>query len=175
MRASGVASRIAHPGRQGKLSTDHTGERNSLAGRSSCFHSPQIVRFTEIAIMSILTKPSFAPSTAIIYITAGALLDAWTAVYYFSFTHDGTPETKQMTMFWLAGFFLTGLILMVIGFALGPIGRAARQAEMPPAEVTPQAAQADMNAANAPVVMPPAAQPTSVASSPTTPVVIARR
>lgn len=107
--------------------------------------------------MAILTKPSFAPSTAIIYITAGALLDVWTAVYYFVFMHDGDFETRKIVTFWLAGFFLTGLTLMVIGFGLGRIGRAARQAELPPEEVTPQAAQAEMSAAKVPAVVPTAA------------------
>lgn len=106
--------------------------------------------------MAILTKPSFASSTAIVYITAGALLDVWTTVYYFTFMQDGDSETRRTVLFWLAGFFLTGLTLMVIGFALGRIGRAARQAEMPPPEVTPQAAQAEMTAATAPVVVPTA-------------------
>ena len=110
--------------------------------------------------MAILTKPSFAPSTAIIYITVGALMDVWTAVYYFAFINDAPPDSRHLTMFWLAGFFFTGVILIVIGFALGPIGRAARQAEMPPAEVTPQAAQAEMNAARAPVIAPTAVAPT---------------
>jgi hypothetical protein len=106
--------------------------------------------------MPILTKPSFAPSTAIIYVTVGALLDVWTAVYYFTFVGETSPADRSMTMFWLSGFFLTGVMLMVIGLVMGPIGRSARQAEMPPTEVTPQAVQAE-NAAQRPVVVPPAA------------------
>jgi hypothetical protein len=116
--------------------------------------------------MSILSRPSFAPSTAIIYITAGALLDVWTTVYYLSFSHEGTPEAKQMTGFWLGGFFLTGLILMIIGFAIGRIGRAARQAELPPTEATPTVAQTDINAANRPVVVPLATQATTLPPNP---------
>ena len=120
--------------------------------------------------MSILSKPSFAPSTALIYITVGALMGTWTAVYFFSFMRDGTADSSHVATFWLAGFFLTGMILMVIGFTLGPIGRAARQAEMPPHEVTPQVAQTDMNAAaQAPIIVPPAAQPTIAPSAPSVP------
>jgi hypothetical protein len=117
--------------------------------------------------MSILSKPSFAPSTAIVYITAGALMDIWTGVYWFAFTRHEPAETGHMAVFWLTGFFLTGLCLIIIGFALGPIGRAARQAELPPSEVTPQVAQTDMNAAQAPVVVPPAVQPTVTSIAPT--------
>ena len=111
--------------------------------------------------MAILSKPSFAPGAAIIYITVGALMDAWTAVYYFAFVGDHDIASSQLSFFWLTGFFLTGLILIIIGFALGPIGRSARQAEMPPAEVTPQVATAEMNAAKAPVIVP-AATPANI-------------
>ncbi len=99
--------------------------------------------------MAILTRPSFAPSTAIIYITVGALIDVWTAVYYF-FKMQGNTDNGNAN-FWVAGLFLTGLILMAIGFFLGRIGRAARQVEMTPHELAPQAAQAEIEAARHPV------------------------
>ncbi|WP_020468940.1 hypothetical protein [Zavarzinella formosa] len=95
--------------------------------------------------MAILTRPSFAPSTAIIYITVGALIDVWTAVYYFTYMRGATDTGNSG--FWVSGLFLTGFILMAIGFFLGRIGRAARQVEMPPAEVTPQAASAEIEGA----------------------------
>jgi len=102
--------------------------------------------------MAILTRPSFAPSTAIIYITLGALIDVWTAVYYF-FKMYG-EENSGNANFWVAGLFLTGLILMGIGFFLGRIGRAARQVEMTPHESAPQAAQAEVELArNTPPVV----------------------
>ena len=41
-------------------------------------------------------------------------------------------------IFWLAGLFLTGITLIVIGILLGEIGRSARKAEMPPAEAQDQ-------------------------------------
>ncbi len=107
--------------------------------------------------MPLLSKLSFAPSTSVIYITVGALLDAWTAVYYFTYRGTGTPDQQKTASFWLAGFFLTGLIFMIIGFTLGPIGRAARQAELPPPEVTPQVAQAEVAQAAQPVPVAPAA------------------
>ena len=115
--------------------------------------------------MPILSKPSFAPSTAIIYVTVGALMDVWTAVYYFTSMRAGTPEESRHEMFWVAGFFLTGAILMIIGLVMGPIGRSARQAEMPPVEVTPQAVQAE-NAVQPPVIVPAPAQTIPAAPAP---------
>lgn len=123
--------------------------------------------------MPILTKPSFAPSTAIIYVTAGALLDVWTAVYYFTFVRPATAEDHTTTMFWITGFFLTGVTFMVIGLVLGPIGRYARQAEMPPPEVTPRAVQAE-NEAQKPVIVPAPNQP-AVAAPTIPPRDVARR
>jgi len=114
--------------------------------------------------MPILTKPSFAPSTAIIYVTIGALLDVWTAVYYFTFVQPEPINDRGNIMFWVAGFFLTGVTFMIIGLVMGPIGRNARQAEMPPAEVTPRAVQAE-NEAQKPVVVPAPVQPSVPAST----------
>lgn len=82
--------------------------------------------------MPILTHPAFGPRTAIIYITAGAMIDVWTIVWYWAF---GRGEVlSDNTRFWLWGFFLTGLTLIIIGAFLGRIGRAARKVEMPPSE-----------------------------------------
>jgi len=82
--------------------------------------------------MPILTQPSFGPRTALAYVTGGALVVVWTAVWYF--TRD--YELARAQWFWVAGFFLTGLTFIILGLALGPLGRHARQAEMPPVEAT---------------------------------------
>ena len=97
--------------------------------------------------MALLTHPAFGPRTALTYITVGALLDAWTAVWYFWFARDQEGNISRNTWFWLSGLFLTGLILLLIGFYLGRIGRAARKAEMPPSEATPAEAQIQQTAA----------------------------
>jgi hypothetical protein len=47
----------------------------------------------------------------------------------------------------VAGFFLTGLVLIVLGLVLGPLGRAARESELPPAEATREEAQIKTQAA----------------------------
>ena len=73
---------------------------------------------------------------SLIYITLGALLDVWSGIWYW-YLHSHADEVSQTSYFWCAGFFLTGLTLLIIGLALGQIGRAARHAELPPPEATP--------------------------------------
>jgi hypothetical protein len=110
--------------------------------------------------MPLLSNPSFGPRTALVYITVGALLDAWTTVWYFWFARDQEGHISRNTWFWLTGLFLTGLIFMLIGFYLGRIGRAARKAELPPKEVEPQEAAIQQTAAAVPhPMMPGAAMP----------------
>jgi hypothetical protein len=95
-----------------------------------------------------------------VYITVGALLDAWTAVWYFWFARDQEGFISRNTWFWLSGLFLTGIILMLIGFYLGRIGRAARKAEMPPSEAVRAEAQIQQTAAAVPqTILPGVVQP----------------
>jgi hypothetical protein len=54
-----------------------------------------------------------------------------------------------------AGLFLSGVVLVTIGVAVGHIGRAARRAEIPPPEVTGAVIGVDQQAAaRAPIVAP---------------------
>jgi hypothetical protein len=103
--------------------------------------------------MSILTTPSGAFPISLIYITVGALIDIWTVVamiYY-------PPET-DWGKFMVVGSFITGLALLIIGLFLGHIGRAARNAELPPTEVTTAVSSAEQTAAaNPPAVVAPTA------------------
>lgn len=89
--------------------------------------------------MPILNKLTGAFPTALIYITIGTLITVWTLVYWVLNT-----STTPTGYFWVVGFFLTGVSLLLIGLMLGKIGRAARSAELPPAEVTSAAVQADL-------------------------------
>jgi hypothetical protein len=103
--------------------------------------------------MAILSHPAFGPRTALMYVTGGLLLDVWTAVYYFAFV---SGPVSNMTWFWLIGLFLTGLVFIALGLLLGPLGRAARQAELPPAEaIQAEAAIQQTAAANPPAVVTP--------------------
>ena len=100
--------------------------------------------------MPLMSKPAFGPRTAIIYITAGSLLDVWTGVWYMTFARDDHGNISRNTWFWLTGFFLTGLTLICIGFFLGRIGRAARKAELPPSEAQHDEAVIQQTAAAVP-------------------------
>jgi hypothetical protein len=102
--------------------------------------------------MPMLTRPAFGPAAALAYVTGGALLCVWTAVWYFT----RETELTRSQWFWVAGFFLTGTTFVFLGLILGPLGRAARQAELPPAEATrAEAAIQQTAAANPPVVTAP--------------------
>ena len=61
------------------------------------------------------------------------------------------PPEFRTGYFWVVGFLMTGLALLVIGLLLGQIGRAARTAELPLTEVTPTAVQSEQDAS---VLMP---------------------
>jgi hypothetical protein len=106
--------------------------------------------------MAILSKPSSAARTALLYITVGALTDVWSSIWYAYLRRY--PPANDTTWFWCYGCLLTGLTLFVIGLALGRIGRAARHAELPPEELTPAVANVDQQLApRAPVITPVAA------------------
>ena len=115
--------------------------------------------------MSILTNPSAAFPTSLIYITVGTLIDIWTIVSLFFY-----PPSTDWGLFLVVGFLVTGLALLTIGLLLGPIGRAARHAELPPTEVTPAVAQAEQTAA----APPPTVVPVNPAPQAATPIVVAR-
>jgi len=107
--------------------------------------------------MPLMSKPSSAPHIALFYITVGALLMVWASVWYFFYPPEGVGKLID------AGLFFTGLVLLIIGFAVGQIGRAARSAELPPKEATRAEAQKDQTAA-ARGATPPAGSPPPVAS-----------
>jgi hypothetical protein len=73
------------------------------------------------------TKQAASATTALIYITVGALMDVWTIVYYMHLR--GSPETSETAYLWCAGFFFSGVVLVIIGLAVGRIGRSALHAE----------------------------------------------
>ena len=80
--------------------------------------------------MPMLSTPAFGPRTALSYVTGGTLLCVWTLVWYF--TRD--TELTRTQWFWLTGLFLSGVTFVLLGLLLGPLGRSARQAELPPVE-----------------------------------------
>jgi hypothetical protein len=81
--------------------------------------------------MPFLSKPSGAARMSIMYVTAGALIDVWSIIYWVYLNRHPDGHT-DVTYYWVYGFFFSGLVLLVIGLALGRIGRAAQHAELPP-------------------------------------------
>jgi hypothetical protein len=118
--------------------------------------------------MPILSNPSWSSRLAVGYITGGTLIDVWCFIWY-SWLKAHPPE-RDASYYWCAGLALTGLTLIVIGFALGRIGRSAREAELPPPEATPQTVIADRPVdGQAQLVQAPAApgvQPTAPVATP---------
>ena len=82
---------------------------------------------------------------AIVYITAGTLIDVWTAVYYFLILRPEAARnptgSSDSSLFWVSGFFLTGLALLIIGLLVGRIGQAAGKAEVVPTAAVPVTAE----------------------------------
>jgi len=106
--------------------------------------------------MPILTQPAFGPKVALAYVTSGMLIDVWTLVWYF--TRD--YELSRTQQFWVIGLVLTGLTFILLGLLLGPLGRQARRAELPPVDATrAEAAIQQTAAAHPPAVAAPMAAP----------------
>ena len=98
--------------------------------------------------MIMLQKPSFGAPVAIGYITVGSLTVVWSGIWYW-YLHNH-PPLENTSYYFCIGFLLSGLVLILIGLGLGPIGRVARQAEHHP-ELLPDDAKV--------IVTPPAAVP----------------
>jgi hypothetical protein len=121
--------------------------------------------------MAMLSQPAFGPKLSIGLIIVGALMDVWALVWRFTLAPEPLTPTAR---FWYFGFLLTGFTFLLVGFFLGQIGRAARNAELPPPEATAaEAAIQQTGAANPPPVAPamPGAIPNGVVANqlPTTP------
>jgi hypothetical protein len=104
--------------------------------------------------MPLMSKPSEEAKIAILFVTAGALTLVWSGVWML-FLHDHAPETAPWQHYVCYGCLASGLVVLVIGLALGRIARAARQAEMPPEEITAAESKISHEAASrAPIVTP---------------------
>jgi len=80
--------------------------------------------------MNVFTNITSATRAALLYITVGSVMIVWSAIYYF-YLNNHPPQGTDSPWYWCSGFLLTGCTLLVIGLAVGWIGRSARQAEQP--------------------------------------------
>jgi hypothetical protein len=101
---------------------------------------------------------------AVIYVTVGAIMAVWTALWYDYMRRHGTASDGPY--YWCYGFFFTGVVLIIIGLALGRIGRAARHAEAPSDTTASNAAVRAQQPAVAPTAMPAAAPVAPPAAAP---------
>ncbi len=118
--------------------------------------------------MPLMTQPSSAAKTSLAYITLGALLTVWTGIWYF-YLHANSEGVLLRTWYICYGLLATGAVLLLIGLAVGQIGRRARHAELPPPEVAHQQAKTDQTAAARPVVVPPVGSAPAVPQPAATP------
>ncbi len=102
--------------------------------------------------MPLMSKPSEEAKIALVFVTVGAVTIVWSTVWLLYQQNHGAEAWEQYTCYGSLG---TGLVLLIIGLAVGRIARAARQAEMPPAEITQAEGQISHEAASrAPIVTP---------------------
>jgi len=78
-------------------------------------------------VTNVTPMQSRLPGTALTYITIGAIMAVLAGTSYFFF--DGVDSWGGYLR---TSFLALGIILMMIGFAVGHIGREARRAEVPP-------------------------------------------
>ncbi len=83
--------------------------------------------------MWLFNQASSAARTSLVYITVGAMTVIWTAVWYV-YLYNNPPESHSV-YYWCTGVLASGLALVLIGLALGRIGRSARGADLPPVQV----------------------------------------
>jgi len=99
--------------------------------------------------LNIKTGPSAAQGTSLTYVTIGAMLAIWSAVWYFGWNLRNPWATICV------GLFLTGLTFLAIGFGIGHLGREARKADLPPEDAVRDLARAEARGS----AEPPAAAP----------------
>jgi hypothetical protein len=80
--------------------------------------------------MESTTKGSAAARMAVLYITIGVLLMVWSGIWWTYMARH--PPTGDGIWFLCFGCLLSGAAFTMIGFIMGHVGRAAREADLPP-------------------------------------------
>jgi hypothetical protein len=105
--------------------------------------------------MNIFSNITSATRAALGYITVGAIMIVWSAIYYVYLQNHPPAQGTDAPWYWCTGFLLTGGTLLIIGLGVGWIGRSARQAEQPHAVIPTPIASGQV----APTVVPLANMP----------------
>jgi hypothetical protein len=90
--------------------------------------------------MNVFTTITSGARAALMYISVGSVMIVWSAIYYF-YLNNHPPAQGDGPWYWCTGFLATGFTLLIIGLAVGWIGRSARQAEQPHALINTRDAQ----------------------------------
>jgi hypothetical protein len=114
----------------------------------------------------MLTK-SPAARTALVYVTAGAMIIIWCMVWWLWMANH--PPDERWPYYILGGLMATGIVITLIGLGVGRLGSAARNADSPTVVVSPpgttSAVVTPPNTAVAPVSAQP---PGTIVSQPLT-------
>jgi hypothetical protein len=131
--------------------------------------------------MNVFARITSGTKAALLYITVGALMIVWSALYLVYLHNHPVESGNDLSSYTGVGFLLSGLTLFVIGSAIGWIGRSARQADQLHAvinsqdslgnatqDIVPVAANATPTTASVPSVALPAVirQPVTVPTVP---------
>jgi RsiW-degrading membrane proteinase PrsW (M82 family) len=114
--------------------------------------------------MWLFNQETSSARISLTYITLGAMSVVWTCVWYV-YLFNNPPETHGV-FYLCGGFLVTGLILILIGFGLGHIGRSAQSADLPPQQVVP-AVMNPLPATASPVAVVAPSASTGVLAAPT--------
>ena len=117
--------------------------------------------------MANLSRPSSAPGTSLAYITIGAVMAVLAGTSFFFFDGTGNRVVGYIRL----SFLIIGLVLMVIGFAVGHIGREALKSEIALAGASRGVARENQANASrgAAAAQQPAAQPAQAPQTAGTP------
>ena len=111
------------------------------------------------------SKQASSATTSLIYLTLGGLIDVWSIVYFFYLRSHNGSDTAFLYVY---GFIFTGIVLFLIGLAVGQIGHSARSAEVAPTPtqqivtatpMSPVPAATMAASSNPPLVQVPIVQP----------------
>src|SRR5262245_47688335 len=103
--------------------------------------------------MPLSANPS--ARTALTYITAGALIGIWAGVWWWYMRTQPAGDVDRTWWYVCTGLLLSGAILIIIGLAIGRIGRSARHADAPPPAPSNPAAPLPVTQGTVPVVNNP--------------------
>src|SRR5262245_26449673 len=85
-------------------------------------------------MLQTLREPSKGAKYSIYYLTAGALVMIWSAVWFYYLLQHDYPA-GDIRYYLCTGLLLSGAAVFVIGSLIGWIGREAKHADVPVATV----------------------------------------